>query len=130
MGKLTSGEMFETRLLRTVEASVGVDVMMASGMLGSSDLLPKPGKGQQCTGGLPNTDTILQSTTFHFYRQWVFHCPEAKMHGAPKVAFQRPKTGIQILQGGLVKGKMSNASFPCISRRHNLQKSSRKRTGV
>lgn len=75
MGKLTSGEMFETRLLRTVEASVGVDVMMASGMLGSSDLLPKPGKGQQCTEGLRNKDTILQSPTFHFYGRWVFHCP-------------------------------------------------------
>ena len=59
MGQLTSGEMFETRLLRTVEASVGVDVMMASGMLGSRDLLPKPGKGQQCTEGSPNIETIL-----------------------------------------------------------------------
>ena len=90
MGQLTSGEMFETRLLRMAEPSVGVDVMIASGMLGSRDLLPKPGKKQQCTEGSLNIDTILQRTTVHFHGQWAFHCPEANMHGSGKQQPQWP----------------------------------------
>jgi len=38
----TSGDMVETRTLRTAEASVGVVLMMVSGMLGSRERLPRP----------------------------------------------------------------------------------------
>jgi len=40
--ELTSGDMVETRTLRTAEASVGVVLMMVSGMLGSRERLPRP----------------------------------------------------------------------------------------